>query len=39
MTSLALPRPRQLPLPGTPRGAAFGTIVLNEARLARRQPR
>ena len=38
MTSLALPRPRQLPLPGTPRGAAFGTIVLNEARLARRQP-
>jgi ABC-2 type transport system permease protein len=38
MTSLALPRPRQLPLPGTPRGAAFGKIVLNEARLARRQP-
>src|SRR5437016_7449841 len=38
MTSLALPRPRQLPLPGTPRGAAFGPIDLNEARLARRQP-
>ena len=38
MNSLAWPRPRQFPLPGTPRGAAFGTIVLNEARLARRQP-
>jgi ABC-2 type transport system permease protein len=38
MNSLAMPRPRQLPLPGTPRGAAFGKIVLNEARLARRQP-
>lgn len=38
MNSLALPRPRQFPLPGTPRGAAFGKIVLNEARLARRQP-
>jgi ABC-2 type transport system permease protein len=33
-----MPRPRQLPLPGTPRGAAFGQIVLNEARLARRSP-
>ncbi len=39
MNSLALPRPRQFPLPGTPRGAAFGKIVLNEVRLARRQPR
>ncbi len=38
MSSLALPRPRRLPLPGTPHGAAFGKIVLNEARLARRQP-
>ncbi len=27
-----------LPLPGTPRGAAFGKIVLNEARLALRGP-
>jgi ABC-2 type transport system permease protein len=43
MNSLALARsrlarPRRLPLPGTPHGAAFGKIVLNEARLARRQP-
>jgi ABC-2 type transport system permease protein len=38
MNSLAMPRPRQLPLPGTRRGAAFAKIVLNEARLARRQP-
>jgi ABC-2 type transport system permease protein len=38
MNSIAMPRPRQLPLPGTRRGAAFGQIVLNEARLARRQP-
>ena len=43
MNSLALARsrlarPRRLPLPGTPHGAAFGTIVRNEARLARRQP-
>ena len=30
--------PRRLPLPGTPHGAAFGRIVRNEARLARRQP-
>ena len=29
---------RRLPLPGTAHGAAFGKIVLNEARLARRQP-
>jgi ABC-2 type transport system permease protein len=27
-----------LPLPGTPRGAAFGQIVLNEARLTWRRP-
>jgi ABC-2 type transport system permease protein len=33
-----LARPRRLPLPGTAHGAAFGQIVLNEARLARRQP-
>jgi ABC-2 type transport system permease protein len=33
-----LARPRRLPLPGTADGAAFGKIVLNEARLARRQP-
>ncbi len=33
-----MPRARQLPLPGTARGAAFGQIVRNEARLARRQP-
>jgi ABC-2 type transport system permease protein len=33
-----LTRPRRLPLPGTAHGAAFGQIVLNEARLARRQP-
>jgi ABC-2 type transport system permease protein len=33
-----LARPRRLPLPGTAHGAAFGKIVLNEARLARRQP-
>jgi ABC-2 type transport system permease protein len=38
MNSLTTSRPRPLPLPGTPRGAAFGKIVLNEARLARRQP-
>src|SRR5690242_5290385 len=38
MNSLAWPQPRQFPLPRTPRGAAFGTIVRNEARLARRQP-
>jgi ABC-2 type transport system permease protein len=43
MNSLALARsrparPRRLPLPGTPHGAAFGKIVRNEARLARRQP-
>lgn len=40
MNSLTMPRPRprQLPLPGTRHGAAFGKIVLNEARLARRQP-
>jgi ABC-2 type transport system permease protein len=38
MNSLALTRPRRLPLPGTVHGAAFGKIVLNEARLARRQP-
>jgi ABC-2 type transport system permease protein len=43
MNSLALARsrlarPRRLPLPGTAHGAAFGQIVLNEARLARRQP-
>jgi len=31
-------RPRRLPLPGTAHGAAFGRIVRNEARLARRQP-
>jgi ABC-2 type transport system permease protein len=31
-------RPRRLPLPGTPHGTAFGKIVRNEARLARRQP-
>jgi ABC-2 type transport system permease protein len=33
-----LARPRRLPLPGTAHGAAFGQIVLNEVRLARRQP-
>lgn len=33
-----LARPRHLPLPGTAHGAAFGQIVLNEARLARRSP-
>jgi ABC-2 type transport system permease protein len=33
-----LARPRRLPLPGTRHGAAFGQIVRNEARLARRQP-
>jgi ABC-2 type transport system permease protein len=33
-----LARPRRLPLPGTAHGAAFGQIVRNEARLARRQP-
>ena len=38
MNSLTMARPRQLPLPGTRHGAAFGKIVLNEARLARRQP-
>ena len=38
MNSIAIPRAHQLPLPGTPRGAAFGQIVLNEARLARRSP-
>jgi ABC-2 type transport system permease protein len=47
MSSLALPRHalslraptlRALPLPGTPRGAAFGQIVLNEARLTWRRP-
>jgi len=31
-------RSRRLPLPGTAHGAAFGRIVRNEARLARRQP-
>jgi len=31
-------RPGSLPLPGTAHGAAFGKIVLNEARLARRSP-
>jgi ABC-2 type transport system permease protein len=30
--------PGRLPLPGTAHGTAFGKIVLNEARLARRQP-
>jgi ABC-2 type transport system permease protein len=38
INTTGMPRPRQLPLPGTPRGAAFGQIVLNEARLARRSP-
>ena len=38
MNSIAIPRRRQLPLPGTPHGAAFGQIVRNEARLARRSP-
>jgi ABC-2 type transport system permease protein len=38
MNSLTMARPRPLPLPGTRRGAAFGQIVRNEARLARRQP-
>ena len=33
-----LARPRRLPLPGTAPGAAFGQVVRNEARLARRQP-
>jgi ABC-2 type transport system permease protein len=33
-----LARPRRLPLPGTAHGAAFGQIVRNEARLARRSP-
>ncbi len=36
MSSLSLSRP--LPLPKTPRAAAFGQVVLNEARLVRRQP-
>ena len=31
-------RSQRLPLPGTPHGAAFGKIVLNEVRLARRSP-
>jgi len=31
-------RSRRLPLPGTPHGTAFGKIVLNEVRLARRSP-
>jgi ABC-2 type transport system permease protein len=34
----ARPRRLPLPLPGTAHGAAFGRIVRNEARLARRQP-
>jgi ABC-2 type transport system permease protein len=38
MNSIAIPRAHQLPLPGTRHGAAFGQIVLNEARLARRSP-
>ena len=38
MSSLSLSLSRALPLPRTPRGAAFGQVVLNEARLVRRQP-
>ena len=38
MSSLSLSLSLSLPLPGTARGTAFGQIVLNEARLARRQP-
>jgi ABC-2 type transport system permease protein len=38
MNSIAIPRAHQLPLPGTPHGAAFGQIVRNEVRLARRSP-
>jgi ABC-2 type transport system permease protein len=38
MTSLAPSFSRSLPLPGTARGAAFGQVVLNEARLAWRRP-
>ncbi len=37
MSSLSLSLSRALPLPRTPR-AAFGQVVLNEARLVRRQP-
>ena len=38
MSSLSLPLSRSLPLPGTARRAAFGKIVLNEARLTWRRP-
>ena len=46
MSSLSSPQPlpllrssrQPLPLPGTARGAAFGKIVLNEARLTWRRP-
>jgi ABC-2 type transport system permease protein len=38
MARSRMARPHRLPLPGTPHGAAFGRIVRNEARLARRQP-
>ena len=38
INTTGMPRARQLPLPGTARGTAFGQIVRNEVRLARRQP-
>jgi ABC-2 type transport system permease protein len=38
MSSLSLSLSRALPLPKIPRAAAFGQVVLNEARLVRRQP-
>jgi len=38
MSSLSPSLSRVLPLPRTPRAAAFGQVVLNEARLVRRQP-
>ena len=38
MSSLSLPRSLALSLPRTPRAAAFGQVVRNEARLVRRQP-
>jgi ABC-2 type transport system permease protein len=38
MARSRMARPQRLPLPGTAHGAAFGRIVRNEVRLARRQP-
>jgi ABC-2 type transport system permease protein len=38
MSSPSLSLSRALPWPRTPRAAAFGQVVLNEARLVRRQP-